>query len=243
MKLNQVIAIEKGIKQKAYETATILRKAFEKPNLFEGFTKAYKKKDEEGEDAPPQRQNVQANAVEALGEVGDEWARYMDIAAQKDAGNLVAKADVVDDAGVTVLEGIPATTLLFIEKQLNDLHTLIASAPTLDPSEEWKQDASTKLYRTDPTETLRTKKVESPIVLYDATDKHPAQTQLITKDVNVGTWEMTRFSGAIPETEKKAMLRRVVALQIAVKKAREEANGAQAPKVSIGQEVFKYIFG
>ena len=80
-------------------------------------------------------------------------------------------------------------------------------------------------------------------MLYDATDKHPAQTQLITKDVNVGTWQHTRFSGALPEDEKKRLLKRIVGLQVATKKAREEANGAPVPQVKLGSKVFDYLFG
>ena len=243
MKLNQVIAIEKGIKGKAQGAIDALYKAFQKPGLFEGFTKVYKKKNEADEDAPPQRQHVQANAIEALIEVSEEWATLFDVTAQKDEGNLVAKGDIVDNDGVTVLAGVPATYLLFIEKQLVHLHTMVAAIPTLDPAEVWSKDNSTKLFRTEPTDTVRTKKVETPIVLYDATDKHPAQTQLITKDVNVGVWSHTRFSGAMPEDEKKHLLRRIVALQVATKKAREDANTAPVPNVAYGSKIFAYILG
>jgi hypothetical protein len=243
VKLNQVIAVEKGAKNRVKDVLTTLYKAFQKPGLFEGFIKVYKKRNEADEDVPTQRAQVQANAEEALREVADEWASLMDTVAQKDAGNLVAKADVVDEDGKTILEGVPATTLLFIEKQLTDIHTLVQSAPTLDPAEVWSKDSTTKLFRTQPSETVRTKKVQKPIVLYDATDKHPAQTQLITEDENVGIWEHTRFSGALPESEKRQLLRRIVTLQVAVKKAREEANGVQTPKVALGDKVFHYIFG
>ena len=60
MKLNQVIAIEKGVKATAQAAIDTLYKAFQKPSLFEGFTKVYKKHNEADEDAPPQRQHVQA---------------------------------------------------------------------------------------------------------------------------------------------------------------------------------------
>jgi hypothetical protein len=37
-------------------------------------------------------------------------------------------------------------------------------------------------------ESLRTSKEPTVIVKYDATKEHPAQTELFTKDVPVGTW-------------------------------------------------------
>ena len=55
----------------------------------------------------------------------------------------------------------------------------------LDPGSDWSVDPGTGLYKTDNTLTQRTKKVQRPITLYEATKEHPAQTQLITEDVIV----------------------------------------------------------
>jgi hypothetical protein len=40
-------------------------------------------------------------------------------------------------------------------------------------------------------------------VLYDATEHHPAQTQLISEDVIVGWWETVKHSGAIPRPRQE----------------------------------------
>lgn len=50
-------------------------------------------------------------------------------------------------------------------------------------------------------------KTQRPIVLYDATDNHPAQAQLITEDVLAGLQEKVDISGAIPSTEKNHYLK------------------------------------
>ena len=42
-KLNQIIAIEKGIKSRVYGDLTELNKAIQKPDLFNGFQKTYQK--------------------------------------------------------------------------------------------------------------------------------------------------------------------------------------------------------
>ena len=53
MKLNQVIAVEKGIKAKAHSEVTELHKLCQKPELFNGFAKVYQKIDDGGEDMRP----------------------------------------------------------------------------------------------------------------------------------------------------------------------------------------------
>ena len=244
MKLNQVIAIEKSIKQKSYDVTKLLDSAFKKSGLFEGFVKTYESTSDQYDEAvPDERAHVQVNAGEALREAVEEWTRFFDVTAQRDEGNLMAKADVVDDNGVTIIEGAPATFLLFVEKQLVDLHTLISRAPVLDAAEIWKKNEQDGLHRSEETEKTRTKKVQRALVLHPPTDKHPAQTQLITEDVAVGKWKHTRVSGALPLSEKKLLLRKIVNLQTAVKKAREEANGVEAPKADYGRKLFSYIFG
>jgi hypothetical protein len=52
-KLNQIVAIEKSVKSRVYGEITEMHKLAQKPDLFSGFSKQYRKKDEEGEDCPP----------------------------------------------------------------------------------------------------------------------------------------------------------------------------------------------
>lgn len=65
---------------------------------------------------------------------------------------------------------------------------------------------------------------------------------MVTKEVPVGTWTTRKFSGALTENRKRELLDRVHALQDAVKTARERANQAEAPVVSVGAEIFGYLF-
>jgi hypothetical protein len=243
VKLNQVIAIETGLKKKVEKDITAIHHTVQKPSLFDGFTKTYSKKQDDGEDVPAQKAVVQFRSSDLIDEIADRWTSLFDITAQKDYANCTAKADVVTEDGKTILKQVPATYLLFLEKKLTDLYTLINTFPTLDPAEEWTFDAAGKIHRTEPTATTRTKKVQRGLVLHPGTEKHPPQTQLITEDVSVGTYEHTKLSGAMPEPKKRALLRRIESVQVAVKKAREEANLAQAEKVPVGYTLFNYIFG
>lgn len=240
-KLNQIIAIEKGIKSSAYGALTELNKAAQKPDLFNGFSKNYRKKDEDGEELPPEGKRVQYTSGEVLRSAERALTDLVDVTARKDWTNCVAKADVVVD-GKTLIASAPVSFLLFMEKQLTDLRTLVGNLPVLDVAEDWKSDPNSGLYRTEPTETHRTKKMQKPIVLYAATPEHPAQTQLITEDVIAGWWVLTRQSGAMPKPEKQKLQDRIDKLMQAIKQARETANmfdETDAP--AIGASVFGYL--
>lgn len=241
-KLNQILAIEKGIKTRVYAEFTELHQATQKAALMNGFHKSYQPRDEEGETYPPESQKVQHSAADVLERVASALTELFDITATKDWANCSAKADVVVD-GRVLLKEVPATYLLFLEKQLSDLHTFIAKMSELDPGSDWSVDPGTGLFKTEPSATQRTKKVQRPIVLYDATEHHPAQTQLITEDVIAGQWVTIKYSGAIPAPRKKQLLGRIDKLANAVKFAREQANGADTTDRKLGREVFDYLFG
>ena len=148
---------------------------------------------------------------------------------------------VVD--GQPLIKDAPATYLLFLEKQLSDLRAFVGKMVELDAGEDWGEDPSTGLYKTEATKTQRTKKVQRPIVLYDATEHHPAQTQLITDDVVVGYWNTVKYSGAIPKLKKVELLERIDKLTRAVKFAREEANSSETEQRRVGEAVLSYLLG
>ncbi len=241
-KLNQILAIENGIKTRVYADFTELHQATQKPALMNGFHKAYQPRDEDGETYPPESQKVQHNAAEVLERVAAGLTELFDITAIKDYANCAARADVVVD-GRPLIKDVPATYLLFLEKQLSDLHTFVAKMAELDAGSDWNVDPGTGLFKTEPTATQRTKKLQRPIVLYDATEHHPAQTQLITEDVIAGQWVTIKYSGAIPAPRKKQLLGRIEKLTNAVKFAREQANAVETTEQKVGRHVFDYLFG
>lgn len=239
-KLNQIIAVEKSTKAQAHKQASEIYKKVQKESLFEGFMKNWRPSEDSDEVRPPESKRVQVRADEALEALRESFAELMDITAQKDYANCNARADVVV-AGKTIIANAPVTYLLFLEKYLNDIKSFITHLPILSEDEKWTLREATGLYESDPLQTQSTKKVQKPIVLYDATDRHPAQTQLISQDVVVGTWETIKQSGAMSRGEKKGLLNRVEMLQKAVKFAREEANSVDAPKVNVADSLFGYL--
>lgn len=130
-KLNQVIAVEKGIKSKVTSEVSEAYKTAQKPNLFEGFTKEYQRLQEDGEQFPPESKRVQQRYTELLQSFTTQQATLMDVTASKDYANCTARASVEVD-GTVLIKDAPVTYLLFLEKQLNDFHTFVSALPVLD---------------------------------------------------------------------------------------------------------------
>jgi hypothetical protein len=240
-KLCQIIAVEKSVKNKAHNGITEVYQKMQKPALLSGISRSYRPKDEMGEVLPSEKTLVQLNAVNVLKDVATVMSELFDITATKDYANCKAVADVVV-GDVTIAKDVPVTYLLFLEKALTNVHTLVSKLPTLDPSEEWTFDPNVNCYTSKPAETIRTKKVPKVFTKAPATDKHPAQVEMIQEDQSVGTWTTVKFSGAMPATRVAEMLERVERLQKAVKFAREEANSREVEQQNIGKKVFNYLF-
>jgi len=240
-KLNQIIAVEKGVKSKSFQDLTEAHHAVQKPTLLSGLSRVYQPKDEEGEQLPPESTKVQIKSEEILRDMAATLTRLFDVTATKDWANCHAKADVTVD-GQVLLRGVPVSYLLFLEKQLTDLNTFMKKLPVLDAAESWTFDASADCYRTDAVRTIRTKKVPRNHVKAEATEHHPAQVEVYYEDIPVGYWSTTKFSGALPARRVHELIARVEKLQAAVKFAREEANGAEVTDQRVGDAVFSYLF-
>jgi hypothetical protein len=240
-KLNQIIAVEKGVKSRSLEELTEAHHALQKPALLSGIARTYRPRDEEGEQLPPESTRVQIKAEEIIHQTTAIMSKLFDITATKDWANCRAKADIVID-GKTLVSQVPATYLLFVEKQLVDLHTFIKKLPVLDASERWSFDASADCWATEPTQTLRTKKIPRNHVKAEATEKHPAQVEVYYEDVSIGTWRTVKFSGALPAQRVNELVDRVERLQEAVKFAREEANSLEVEDVKVGEKILGFLF-
>ena len=240
-KLNQIIAIQSSKKSAAKDVLTEVYQQLQKPDLLTGISRSYKAKDELGEELPPESKLVQINVNAAIDRASKALVEMFDVVATQDWANCEAKANVVVD-GQTIVADVPVTHLLFLEKQLVDLHTFVSKLPVLDPAERWNFDAAQDCFASESFQSLRTKKVPKTHVKYEATKEHPAQVEMYMEDVTVGTWTTVKFSGAIPASRRNALLQRVNELQDAVKSARETANSMEIQSKKIGDSILKYIF-
>lgn len=242
MKLNQVIALVNGKKTRTKKALTGIYQQLAKSDAFAGLDRSYQPLDDEGETRPPEQKVVQLKVSDILKKVEELMSEAFDIVYTQDIANTVACADIVVDE-VVVVKDVPVTHLLYLEKQLDDIHTFIGHLPVLSLDTKWEFDGNKDVYVSSPTKTNATKKILRNHVKAEATDKHPAQVEVYTEDVKVGEWTTVKFSGAMPIKEKNELLARVVKLQEAVKKAREAANGADVGSFNIGDKLFNYILG
>lgn len=240
--LHQVLALEPGVRSRSDKALTELHRKLGKDQLLSGLTRNYEPRDAEGERLPGEQTKVQVKADEALTVAAEAFTAMFDVVATKDFGNLEAIADVVVD-GETLVQGAPATYLLWLEKKLADLHTFVSKLPTLDPAESWTYDGNSGAFRTDVLQSTRTKKVPRNHVKAEATDRHPAQVDVYYEDVIVGDWKTVKFSGKLPADRVRELLSRVEKVQDAVKAARQEANTVEVEQVKVGGKIFDYVFG
>ncbi|UGT63593.1 hypothetical protein [Nocardia asteroides] len=240
-KLNQIIAVEKGVKSGSARELAEARALLQKQALLAGIARTYQPKDEEGEQLPAESTRVQVTSEEVLRRTAATLTRLFDVTATKDWANTTATADVTVD-GEVLLAQVPVSYLLFLEKQLAELHQFVKSLPVLDGAESWSFDDSTDTWRTDPVRTIRTRKVPRNHVKAEATEKHPAQVEVYYEDIAVGYWTTVKFSGALPARRVNELVQRVETLREAVQFAREEANGAEVADRRTGDAVFRYLF-
>jgi hypothetical protein len=241
-KLNQVLAVEKAIKVRTYSALTEMHKAAQTAALFNGQTRNYTPLKDDGIPQAPQNQKVQRNAEEMFADAKKLLTDLFDITATKDWGNQTAKANLIVD-GQTILADVPATYLLFLDKQLSDLRDIVTKTTELDGAVDWQKDPNTGLFRSEPAQTSTTQKVQKALVLHPPTDKHPAQTQLITEDQVIGHWFTVKHSGALPAPRKKELLGKIQKLLDAVKVSLEDANMTRVDDRQTGNAVLSYIFG
>lgn len=241
LKQHQVIALEKGVKSRVYAGITEANKQIQKADLFTGHSRKYTPKEEGGEQLPLDRKVVQVKAESVLQDVQRTLTELFDLTLTKDAGNQIAVADLTVD-GVVLLQNVPATYLIFLEKQLVDLRTLVGNLPVLDPAEEWKFDAAKDCWVTDPADSVKTKKVPRNHVKSEATERHPAQVEMYHEDVPIGTWATVKMSGALPAARLRVLAERVEKLLKATKIAREAANSVEVTDRKAGDAVLGFLF-
>lgn len=241
-KLNQVIAVVAGKKAGATKAITEAYHLIQKAPLFDGISRVYRPKAEDGDKLPPETKSIQVKVSGLIELVRAALCEMYDVVATQDSANTLAKSDVVVD-GKAILKDVPVTHLLFLEKQVNDLTTFIGKLPTLDPAECWKYSQAGDQWISATSETTRTRKVPRAFVKAEATKEHPAQVETFHEDEVAGYWNTVKFSGAIPAKDKNDMLVRAKRLHEAIVQAREAANSIEAKPVSVGKEVLSYVFG
>ncbi|WP_027003718.1 hypothetical protein [Hugenholtzia roseola] len=241
-KLHELLAIEQDRKNKANESVGEAKKTFLKNDpYFDGMIKKYVSLEEEAEQIPDESKELVKTVKQQLEEVQQNIVAALDATVSKEETNAsnTAKAElIVED---THFGTFSATTLLALEAQLNRILDLYQAIPILDSTRKWHFDNQRNIFKTDEEVKFRSVKRPKVIVKYEATDKHPAQTELLNLDFQVGKYETTYFSGKVSVAQKNEMVRRIEKLLEAVKVARAKANNVEVVKTYLGKKIFDYI--
>jgi hypothetical protein len=240
--IHEFLGRRAGVRSRSKATIDAAYKVLQRPGLFLGGTKRYTPFSEEDPVYPNQDVVLQANVYDVLERATGALSELFDITFTVDRANAAAVANIVVDGDV-LAENVPAVTLIAIEKRLTDLHTMIESAPTLDPAELWDLDSATGTYRSrSPQEVLKTKKVVKYVTVFAGDERHAPDIRERAEDVPVGKWTSVNFSGCLSAPEKLRLLGRVDQLRAAVREARERANAIESdPVYGVGDTLMNYV--
>ncbi len=247
-KLHEILAVEGDLEGQFKRILAEALSVFKKGEHFQGFTRTLSMFDEERkheEEASFEHKDLTTTVRDKLNYVSDTITNYLDVVAQKERTNQEATGSVVIDNKV-LLSDIPATMLLGLESKLRTIREVYEAIPTLPPGIKWVKDevSGEDVWTTQEPETaMKTEKILKPFVLYEATDKHPAQVKELQDTENVGIYRRTLRSGMLSPREKHELLARIDKLIRSVKVARQQANTQEVVKIEVGKAIMNYING
>lgn len=241
-KLHTIVAVTKDKKSRWQRQITDTYQSLANKDGLSGLTKTFRPIAEDQVATTPEVKLVTTTVPHLIATLEAAMISAFDVVLTQDSGNMSASADVYVD-GKIFLSKVPATHLLFLEKQLFDLGTFINSLPVLDPSESWVKDTTTGQYKSGTKLTNSERNVPKVIVKSEATDKHPAQAEIRDLPQIVARIETTKMSGAISLSEKTVLIARQRTLLDAVRAARQEANTVEVENREEGKKIFDFLFG
>ncbi len=244
-KLHELLAVDQNLRSQAETTRQDLKNTFEKKRThFMEKRVTFKSKDADTPDKVEEQLGLQTTVFRELAWVGEKIVAAVDAAHQIEVANAEARADV-DIDGRVLLGSVPVTSLLQLQKRLQEIMDLVKSVPTLDPSMGFTadKDRGEDIYKARETEKPRTAKVFEYVVMVQPTDKHPAQVKELMVDKSVGMIHTQEWSGLITVSQKGDMLDRIEGLMRAVKKARSRANDRDVDvhENRIGLRIWDYV--
>lgn len=246
--LGQIVGIHKGTKEEAQRRWDTIYHTLQKNDLFTGLHKTFEAF--EGTlPQPPQDKRLQANATDLLREMQPLLTRLFDLEYTKDVADTQATANVyLPGISRPLLENVPISHLLWLEKQFIKLVTVFKALPVMSAAEDWTGDATslpTGVRRTPVEETPATKKEKQwqVVVAADANGGHPADVREVTSDVHSGNWRTIKYTSAVPVAVRDELVKRATAMLNAVRQAAVAANHLVVQDQSEGEIIFGFLYG
>ncbi len=247
VRLHELLAIRTSLETQAGTTTNGLAATFEKKHhLFTGKVKSFTPNGEASATKVEEQLDIQTTVTGELTWLKPHVTPWIDNIFHIAQGNTDAKADIVLDNGQVIATAVPTSALLDYERLVEGLRQLALKIPTHDPAKSFAPapDKGAGIYAARPVEKVRREKHKKVYVLAPATDKHPAQVQLIDEDEPTGTIHEQEWSAMLTPAQKADILARTEHLARAVKRARMRANTAIVDvSRKIGEEMFRYAFG
>jgi hypothetical protein len=185
---------------------------------------------------------VITTVYETLKDALDVFAKAEDLQFQKNLTKHRAAGTVMWQ-GEAYLKDVPIDQLLGLESRITKLRELWETIPTQDATRTWTHnpDMGTGVYEASLEETEKTEKQAVPVTLAQPTKEHPAQVQLISKDVTVGRFTTQRRTGAATAQQKYDALKQIDDLLVEIKAARQRANETPAEDGRLGHKLAELL--
>lgn len=244
--LAHVIGSRRARQENANQVSTTLKAHLARPAFTSGLNRFYTPDNADLENMqrnPDEYKTVALTVADALAQIRDAEVPSLDIVAEQDMTNTIAKGTIVVD-GDTVLDDVPISYLLNLQKFLAEWRSKIVEIlPVHDPAKEWTLDAQNGIWRSKQERRNAYMKEVVPVLLHAGTDKHAPQVQAITKDIYAGYWTEEHLSGGVTATRKRQLLGNVDRLLIGVKEAISQANSTPTVPMPAGEKIFGILLG
>lgn len=241
--LHEILAVEKTRNDQLSVLMKDTTAKFGKFEWFQGHHKRLKMLEETPQNKVLEAQAAETRALpttvhETLEYLLNFWAEAEDVQMAKNCTNQDAKADL-EFRGTVILEAVPVDELLGLESRLQGLRSIMAAMPTLQAAIRYVPDPDSgrkgSWRAAEESKTVKTEKVTRPVVLYEATDKHPAQIEKVSTDSVVGEFSLLSVCGAATSAQKAEAISIIDDLLAEAKKARMRANMTPVSNRKIGK--------
>lgn len=249
-KLHELLAVEDTVVAASEKLLSETTDKFKKHSeFFTGHVRVLNRLKAEPEDVAIERaqrrvKELPTNVPDTLMYIFPYVEKALDLKLSKHLTNQIAVADI-EVGGTVIASKVPVDFLLDLEKAIPRWRKMFEEMPTLDPSRKWDVER-TGVWKSEAPQTSQTEKIQYPVVLAQATDKHPAQVKEASKDVVVGTFSQTDLSGAATTEQKADVLAMCDNLLVAVKQARMRANSVEQVRGEAARNImrlFAKVFG
>lgn len=247
-KLHEILAAEKTVNGSWGKLQEDTLAKFKKPDMFMGVIKTLTMLEENAgnkaaEAAAREEKAMQTTVFDTLDYALSLFVKAEDLQATKNLTNANARG-TVNWRGAPLLIDLPVDELLGLEARLAKIRQIILDVPTLDASKAWVRadtDPAHVLRLASPEVTTKTETKMVPVVMAQATDKHPAQVKESSVVSVVGKFEVMRTTGCATATQKANGIQVIDELLLEVKQARMRANETVVVASNVGQTLVNLI--